>query len=148
MKVVIQRSKAAEVKVENEITGAISHGFVILVGFSSDDTLEVVQKIVRKIVGLRVFDDGDGKMNLNLESVGGQILSISQFTLYADCRKGNRPSFTQAARPEQAIPLYEAFNEQLRMAGIPVETGVFGADMKVSLLNDGPVTICLDSAEL
>ncbi|MGL5916786.1 MAG: D-aminoacyl-tRNA deacylase, partial [Culicoidibacterales bacterium] len=143
MKVVIQRSKAAKVEIDNTIVGTISHGFVILVGFCIDDTIEIVQKIVRKIIGLRVFDDGDGKMNLNLESVGGQILSISQFTLYADCQKGNRPSFIQAARPDLAIPLYEAFNEQLRIAGIHVEAGVFGADMQVSLVNDGPVTICL-----
>ncbi|MGL6247740.1 MAG: D-aminoacyl-tRNA deacylase [Culicoidibacterales bacterium] len=148
MKVVIQRSKAAKVEIDNTIVGTISHGFVILVGFCIDDTIEIVQKIVRKIIGLRVFDDGDGKMNLNLESVGGQILSISQFTLYADCQKGNRPSFIQAARPDLAIPLYEAFNEQLRIAGIHVEAGVFGADMQVSLVNDGPVTICLDSVEL
>ncbi|MGL6008821.1 MAG: D-aminoacyl-tRNA deacylase, partial [Culicoidibacterales bacterium] len=132
MKVVIQRSKAAKVEIDNTIVGTISHGFVILVGFCIDDTIEIVQKIVRKIIGLRVFDDGDGKMNLNLESVGGQILSISQFTLYADCKKGNRPSFIQAARPDLAIPLYEAFNEQLRIAGIHVEAGVFGADMQVS----------------
>lgn len=148
MKVVIQRSKAAKVEVEQQIVGEISHGFVILVGFCESDTQIEVQKLVKKIVGLRIFDDGDGKMNLNIESVNGQILSISQFTLYADCKKGNRPSFIQAARPEQAIPLYESFNEQLRIAGIEVQTGIFGADMQVSLVNDGPVTILIDSNEL
>ncbi|MGL5295888.1 MAG: D-aminoacyl-tRNA deacylase [Culicoidibacterales bacterium] len=148
MKVVIQRSKAAHVSVGEEIVGEIQHGYVILVGFCEADTTATVAKVVKKIVGLRVFEDSDGKMNLNIESTGGQILSISQFTLYADCRKGNRPSFVKAARPHQAIPLYETFNEQLRIAGIDVHTGVFGADMKVSLTNDGPVTIVIDSDDL
>lgn len=148
MKVVIQRTKAAKVEVNHEVVGQIPHGFMILVGFCTEDTLETVAKVVKKIVGLRVFEDNEGKMNWNLERVGGEILSISQFTLYADSRKGNRPSFIKAARPEQAIPLYEAFNEQLRIAGIRVATGIFGADMQVSLVNDGPVTIIIDSAEL
>ncbi|MGL4623512.1 MAG: D-aminoacyl-tRNA deacylase [Culicoidibacterales bacterium] len=148
MKVVIQRAKAAKVEVDQQVVGQISHGFVILVGFCAEDTTETVAKLVKKIVGLRIFEDEDGKMNWNIERVGGEILSISQFTLYGDCRKGNRPSFTRAARPEQAIPLYEAFNEQLRIAGIPVATGIFGADMQVSLINDGPVTIVIDSTEL
>lgn len=148
MKVVIQRTKAAKVEVNQQIIGQIPHGFVILVGFCTDDTVETVTKVVKKIIGLRVFEDADGKMNWNIERVGGEILSISQFTLYGDCKKGNRPSFIRAARPEQAIPLYDTFNEQLRIAGVAVATGIFGADMQVSLINDGPVTIIIDSAEL
>ena len=148
MKVVIQRAKEARGEVNHKIIGKINHGFVLLVGFNSDDTKEVVDKLVNKIVGLRIFSDEDEKMNLSLKDLNGEILSISQFTLYANCKKGKRPSFIEAARPEIAIPLYNYFNERIASEGISVETGEFGADMKVYLMNDGPVTIILDSNEL
>lgn len=148
MRVVIQRAKEARVEVNHKIIGKIDHGFVLLVGFNPDDTKEVVDKLVNKIVGLRIFSDEDEKMNLSLKDVNGEILSISQFTLYANCKKGKRPSFIEVARPEIAIPLYNYFNERIASEGISVETGEFGADMKVYLMNDGPVTIILDSNEL
>ena len=148
MRVVIQRAKEARVEVNHKIIGKIDHGFVLLVGFNPDDTKEVVDKLVNKIVGLRIFSDEDEKMNLSLKDVNGEILSISQFTLYANCKKGKRPSFIEAARPEIAIPLYNYFNERIASEGISIETGEFGADMKVYLMNDGPVTIILDSNEL
>lgn len=148
MKVVIQRVRHASCTIDSQITGSIDQGFCVLVGFTQSDTEAVVDKVVKKIVSLRVFSDEEGKMNRSLLDMGGKILSISQFTLYADCKKGNRPGFTRAARPEQAIPLYEYFNQAIASAGIPVETGVFGADMQIELCNDGPVTIVLDSEEL
>lgn len=148
MKVVIQRVRHASCTIDSQITGSIDQGFCVLVGFTQSDTEAVVDKVVKKIVSLRVFSDEEGKMNRSLLDIGGKILSISQFTLYADCKKGNRPGFTRAARPEQAIPLYEYFNQAIASAGIPVETGVFGADMQIELRNDGPVTIVLDSEEL
>lgn len=148
MKVVIQRVRHASCTIDSQITGSIDQGFCVLVGFTQSDTEAVVDKVVKKIVSLRVFSDEEGKMNRSLLDIGGKILSISQFTLYADCKKGNRPGFTRAARPEQAIPLYEYFNQEIASAGIPVETGVFGADMQIELCNDGPVTIVLDSEEL
>lgn len=148
MKVVIQRVRHASCTIDSQITGSIEQGFCVLVGFTQSDTEAVVDKVVKKIVSLRVFSDEEGKMNRSLLDIGGKILSISQFTLYADCKKGNRPGFTRAARPEQAIPLYEYFNQAIASAGIPVETGVFGADMQIELCNDGPVTIVLDSEEL
>lgn len=148
MKVVIQRVRHASCTIDSQITGSIDQGFCVLVGFTQSDTEAVVDKVVKKIVSLRVFSDEEGKMNRSLLNMGGKILSISQFTLYADCKKGNRPGFTRAARPEQAIPLYEYFNQAIASAGIPVETGVFGADMQIELCNDGPVTIVLDSEEL
>ncbi|MDF9838160.1 MULTISPECIES: D-aminoacyl-tRNA deacylase [unclassified Breznakia] len=148
MKVVIQRVSHAQVAVDEKVVGAIGEGFLLLVGISNDDEVGVIDKMVRKIVNMRIFEDAEGKMNRSIIDIDGEILSISQFTLYADCKKGNRPGFTQAARPEQAIALYEAFNEQLKASLKKVESGVFGADMKVSLLNDGPVTIVLDSEEL
>lgn len=148
MKVVIQRVRHASCTIDSQITGSIDQGFCVLVGFTQSDTEAVVDKVVKKIVLLRVFSDEEGKMNRSLLDIGGKILSISQFTLYADCKKGNRPGFTRAARPEQAIPLYEYFNQAIASAGIPVETGVFGADMQIELCNDGPVTIVLDSEEL
>lgn len=148
MKVVIQRVRHASCTIDSQITGSIDQGFCVLVGFTQSDTEAVVDKVVKKIVSLRVFSDEEGKMNRSLLDIGGKILSISQFTLYADCKKGNRPGFTRAARPEQAIPLYEYFNQAIASAGIPVETGVFGADMQIELCNDGPVTIVLDSEEL
>ena len=144
MKVVIQRVRHASCTIDSQITGSIDQGFCVLVGFTQSDTEAVVDKVVKKIV----FSDEEGKMNRSLLDIGGKILSISQFTLYADCKKGNRPGFTRAARPQQAIPLYEYFNQAIASAGIPVETGVFGADMQIELCNDGPVTIVLDSEEL
>ncbi|WML40676.1 D-aminoacyl-tRNA deacylase [Neobacillus sp. OS1-2] len=145
MKVVVQRSKAAKVTVDGEVTGQISMGFVLLVGVTHEDQETDAAYLADKIAHLRVFEDADGKMNLSLMDVGGEILSVSQFTLYGDCRKGRRPSFIEAARPEQAIKIYEAFNGMLREKGIRVETGVFGAMMDVQLINDGPVTLILES---
>ncbi len=145
MKVVVQRSKAAKVTVDGEVTGKITKGFVLLVGVTHEDMAEDAAYLADKIVNLRIFEDADGKMNLSLLDVGGEILSVSQFTLYGDCRKGRRPNFMAAARPEQAVELYEAFNGLLREKGIHVETGVFGAMMDVELINDGPVTLILES---
>lgn len=147
MRAVIQRVKKASVSVTEEVLGEINQGFVILLGIHESDQMADVEYLVRKISKLRVFEDEAGKMNQDLAAVSGSILSISQFTLYADTKKGNRPSFVKAARPEVAIPLYEAFNEQLRALGIPVATGEFGADMAVSLINDGPVTIIIDTLD-
>ncbi|MGY0401338.1 D-aminoacyl-tRNA deacylase [Carnobacterium jeotgali] len=147
MKIVIQRTKEASVTIDGAIVGEISHGLVLLVGIEEQDQQEDVDYLVRKISKMRIFEDTEGKMNLSIEDVGGEILSISQFTLYAETKKGNRPSFIKAAKPETAIPLYEAFNTGLRETGLTVQTGGFGADMKVSLLNDGPVTIIIDSKQ-
>lgn len=147
MKIVIQRTKEASVSIEGTIVGEISHGFVLLVGIEEQDQQEDVDYLVRKISKMRIFEDAQGKMNLSIDEIGGEILSISQFTLYADTKKGNRPSFIKAAKPETAIPLYDSFNKGLREAGLTVQTGEFGADMKVSLLNDGPVTIIIDSKQ-
>jgi len=119
----------------------------LLVGVEEEDQQEDIDYLVRKISNMRIFEDSQGKMNLSIEDVGGEILSISQFTLYADTKKGNRPSFTKAAKPEKAIPIYDAFNAQLKATGLTVQTGIFGADMQVSLLNDGPVTIIIDSKQ-
>lgn len=149
MRIVVQRCSRAEVRIDGEIVGKIAKGFVILVGFTTEDTEKEVEILAKKVAGMRVFEDADGKMNLSLAEVSGAILSISQFTLYGDARKGNRPSFIKAARPEIAEPLYNRLNEILRnQYGIPVETGRFGADMKVDFINDGPVTILLDSSEM
>lgn len=147
MKAVIQRVSQAQVEIDGQLIGKIGTGFMILLGIHTEDTSEDVAYLVRKISKLRVFEDSEGKMNLDIQAAGGAILSISQFTLYADTKKGNRPSFVTAARPEQAIPLYEAFNQQLREVGIAVETGEFGGDMDVTLTNDGPVTIVIDTRE-
>lgn len=147
MKAVIQRVSQAQVSIDGETVGSIAQGFMILLGIHEADTTEDVAYLVRKISKLRVFEDNDGKMNVSIQEVKGSILSISQFTLYAETKKGNRPSFIEAARPEKAIPLYELFNEQLAQQEIPVETGKFGADMAVSLVNDGPVTIIIDTRE-
>ena len=149
MRVVVQRCSRAEVRIENQVVGQIDRGFVLLVGITEGDTRNEADLLAKKVAQMRVFEDAEGKMNLGLNEVDGAILSISQFTLYADCRKGNRPSFIRAARPETAEPLYDYFNQQLREAyGLRVETGRFGADMKVDFINDGPVTILLDSNEL
>lgn len=145
MRVIVQRSKAAKVVVAGETVGDIEKGFMLLVGVTHEDTEQDVNWLADKIAGLRVFEDDADKMNLSVQDIGGQILSVSQFTLYADCRKGKRPSFVQAARPEQAELLYEQFNERLRSYGIKVETGKFGAMMDVEFTNWGPVTIILDS---
>ena len=148
MKFVIQRVKEAEVKVENKIVGAINKGFLVLIGITHDDTKKTADAMIKKLIKLRVFEDENGKMNLALKDIEGELLLVSQFTLYADCKDGNRPAFIKAARPEIAKPLYEYIIEKCKEQNIKVETGVFGADMKVSLLNDGPVTIILDSNEL
>ncbi|MGM0126057.1 D-tyrosyl-tRNA(Tyr) deacylase [Enterococcus sp. AZ194] len=147
MRAVIQRVSQAEVLVNGHSVGKVGRGFMILLGIHETDTTEDVDYLVRKISLLRVFEDKEGKMNLSISDIGGSILSVSQFTLFADTKKGNRPSFIQAARPEQAIPLYKEFNDGLKRKGIPVSTGEFGADMDVNLTNDGPVTIIIDSKE-
>lgn len=149
MRVVVQRCSRAEVRIDGNSVGKIGQGFMLLVGITETDTTAEADLLAKKIAQLRVFEDEAGKMNLAIRDVGGAILSISQFTLYADCHKGNRPSFIRAARPEQASPLYDYFNETLRTTyGLTVETGRFGADMKVDFINDGPVTILLDTDEL
>ena len=145
MRAVIQRVSQAKVVVDENTVGQIGKGFMILLGVHEQDTQADVDYLVGKISKLRVFEDEQQKMNRSIIDVGGEILSISQFTLFADTKKGNRPSFVQAAKPDVAIPLYESFNEGLRQVGIPVETGIFGADMKCHLVNDGPVTIIIDS---
>jgi D-aminoacyl-tRNA deacylase len=145
MRVVVQRSKEASVTVAGEIVGQITSGLVLLVGVTHEDAFEDAIYLADKIVNLRIFEDENEKMNLSLMEVGGQILSISQFTLYGDCRKGRRPNFMDAAKPEDAIEIYESFNKALREKGIQVETGQFGAMMDVSLINDGPVTLILES---
>lgn len=147
MRVVLQRSKAASVTVDGQVTGAIDSGYVLLVGITHTDTAEDVAYVAKKIADLRLFEDADGKMNHSILEHGGAILSVSQFTLYADTKKGKRPSFTQAARPEIAKPLWEQFNDELRGHGLQVETGIFGAMMDVALTNDGPVTIIVESKE-
>ncbi|MFJ7734306.1 D-aminoacyl-tRNA deacylase [Lysinibacillus sp. NPDC097231] len=145
MKVVLQRSQAASVTVDGKVTGAIDGGYVLLVGITHEDTQEDVEYLAKKVVNLRLWEDANGKMNHSILEHGGAILSVSQFTLYGDTKKGNRPSFTSAARPEVAEPLWEAFNNALREHGLQVETGIFGAMMDVALTNDGPVTILLES---
>lgn len=148
MRLVIQRVLEASCKVDGNITGSINKGFMILVGIGLDDDKVIVEKMANKVAKLRIFEDENEKMNLDLNSVKGDILSISQFTLYADCSKGNRPSFNLARKGDEAKELYEYFNLTLRNLGFKVDTGIFGADMKISLINDGPVTIILDSNNL
>ncbi len=145
VRVVIQRVSQASVLADGEENGKIKQGFVLLVGVEEADTDEDVAYLTRKIANLRIFEDDEGKMNLSLRDVQGEILSISQFTLHANTKKGNRPSFIEAAKPEKADELYDQLNDNLRQEGFTVETGVFGADMDVSLVNDGPVTILIDS---
>lgn len=146
MKLVIQRVKNANVDVDNKTVGKINNGFLVLLGIKSSDTKQDVDYLVRKLINLRVFKDENYKMNLALKDVNGELLIISQFTLYGDCKKsGNRPSFSEAAKPEIAIPLYEYFVAECKKQIPIVETGIFGADMKVNLLNDGPVTILIES---
>lgn len=144
MKLVVQRVKKANVVVDEKEVGAIGKGFLVLLGVTHNDTKEIADYLVSKLCKLRVFEDDDGKMNLNINDVNGELLIVSQFTLYADCTGGNRPSFINAAKPEYANELYEYFCNKCKETGINVQKGVFGADMKVSLLNDGPVTIILE----
>lgn len=144
MKVVIQRVKEAQVTIDDEIVGDINQGLLLLVGVGPDDEQEDLDYAVRKITNMRIFSDDMGKMNLSVQDINGSILSVSQFTLFADTKKGNRPAFTGAAKPDKAEKMYLDFNEALAQF-VPVETGVFGADMQVSLVNDGPVTIILDT---
>lgn len=144
MRIVLQRVTSASVRVDGEIIGSIGTGFLLLFGAGHEDTEEDCRRLGDKISGLRIFSDENGKINLDLESVGGEILVVPQFTLYADCRKGNRPNFIQAAKPDEANRLYEYFVGYLRSKGKHVETGSFGADMKVELLNDGPFTVILE----
>jgi D-tyrosyl-tRNA(Tyr) deacylase len=145
MRAVVQRAKRAEVRVGGEVVGRIGPGFVVLLGVGKSDTEAAGTSLAEKIANLRVFDDEQGKMNRSLLETGGQVLCVSQFTLYGDCRKGRRPSYDQAAPPEQAVLLYEAFVAALRNLGIPTETGRFRAMMELELVNDGPVTLLLDS---
>lgn len=146
MRIVLQRVKSASVSIDDVVVGSINQGFLLLVGVGPEDTSDDASYLARKIAGMRIFSDENGKMNLSIDQIGGKILSVSQFTLFADTKKGNRPSFTGAASPENATKLYEEFNEKLRTEyGLTVETGEFGADMQVSLVNDGPVTIILDT---
>lgn len=148
MKLVVQRVKHASCTVDGNVTGQIEHGYCVFVGFSNEDTEEMIDKMIHKLLFLRIFEDENGKMNQSIQDVQGSILSISQFTLYADCKKGNRPSFTGAGKPDIASRFYDMFNDKINAQGIHVETGIFGADMKIDLLNDGPVTIILDSREM
>lgn len=145
MRVVLQRSLSANVKVDGKVTGQIDKGYVLLVGLTHEDTKEDVRYVAEKVANLRLFEDEEGKMNRSIFEEGGSILSISQFTLYGDTRKGRRPSFSEAAKPDVAKPLWDLFNEELRKLNLQVETGVFGAMMDVSLTNDGPVTLIVES---
>ena len=144
MKFVIQRVTGASVKVGEEIKGKIDKGFLVLIGVGQEDTEEIADKFVKKLLGLRIFEDENGKTNLSLKDVNGQLLLVSQFTLYANCKKGNRPSFVEAGDPEKAESLYEYIIDQCRQTVPVVETGVFGAEMEISLVNDGPFTVILD----
>lgn len=148
MKFVIQRVSEASVNIEGQVKGKIDRGFMVLIGIGADDTKEKADKFIKKLIGLRIFEDENGKTNLNLEQVGGELLLVSQFTLYADCKKGNRPSFVKAGSPEKAKALYEYIIGKCKEQIETVETGQFGADMKVSLVNDGPFTIVLDDSIL
>ena len=146
MRVVIQRVSEAAVKIDGTIVGEISKGLLVLLGIAQEDTEEDALYLIQKLINLRIFSDADGKMNLSVQDCGGELLVVSQFTLYADTKKGNRPSYIRAARPELAIPLYEFFLRELqKQFQGSIQTGKFGADMKVSLINDGPVTIIIDS---
>lgn len=148
MRIVVQNVINASVSIDNKIVGKISRGFCLLVGFTHDDNEEIVKKMAEKLVSLRVFEDENGKTNLSLKDVNGEILSISQFTLYASVKDGRRPSFVNAMEPKKASDLYDFFNSYLEELGYKPEKGVFGADMKVSLINDGPFTTIIDSKEL
>ncbi len=145
MKFVIQRVTEASVRVESDIVGSIGRGYLVLIGAADSDTTEIADKMINKLINLRIFEDENGKTNLNLESVDGELLIVSQFTLYADCRKGNRPSFTDAGSPDMAEKLYEYIISECKKKVRVVEHGIFGAEMKVSLVNDGPFTVIFDS---
>ena len=145
MRVVIQRVSEAHVKVDGKIVGEINKGYMLLIGIDESDEKPDADWLVQKILNLRVFGDENDKLNLSIPDINGEILCISQFTLIADYKKGNRPSFIKAAKPDKAIPLFEYFKEQISKSGLKTESGIFGADMKVSLVNDGPVTILMDS---
>ncbi len=148
MRVVLQRVSRAEVRVDGRVVGRIGRGLLVLVGIAAGDSAETAKQLAEKIVNLRVFDDGEGRMNRSLAEAGGEILCVSQFTLYGDCRKGRRPSYDRAASPDEARSLYESFVASLRALGVKVETGEFRAMMEVELVNDGPVTLLLDSGKL
>ncbi len=148
MRVVIQRVKYAKCHIDKKVYSEIDKGFMILVGIKDDDTKKEVEKVAKKVSSLRVFEDEEGKMNLDLKAVSGSILSISQFTLYADVKKGNRPSFIKAMKPPVASDLYDYFNKLLEESGFIVKTGIFGADMQIEMINDGPVTIIIDTEDL
>jgi len=148
MRLVIQRVLESSVAIDGNVVGQIGHGFLVLCGVEDGDTENDVKYCIDKTVNLRIFEDDAGKMNRSILDVGGEILAVSQFTLHGDVRHGRRPSFIKAARPETAIPLYEAYCEGMRQAGVHVETGIFQADMKVSLINDGPVTLLVDSRKV
>lgn len=148
MRFVVQRVSESEVKVDGEVLGKIGKGFMVLIGVSNSDTKEIADKMIKKMIGLRIFEDENGKTNLSLDAVGGELLLISQFTLYANCKKGNRPSFIEAGAPDMASDMYEYIIAKCKEQVSVVERGQFGADMKVSLVNDGPFTIILDSDNL
>ena len=148
MKFVIQRVNHASGKVDGNVVGKIDKGYMVLIGISENDTKEIADKMIKKMIGLRIFEDENGKTNISLKDVSGELLLISQFTLYADCKKGNRPSFINAGKPDMANEMYEYIIEQCKKEISVVEKGIFGADMKVSLENDGPFTIVLDSKEI
>lgn len=148
MKFVVQRVSSAACRVDEQLTGSIQKGFLVLIGISDSDTKEIADKMIKKLIALRIFEDSDGKTNLSLKDVEGSLLLISQFTLYADCRKGNRPSFTNAGKPDMAKELYTYIVNSCKMQIPVVEQGIFGADMKISLVNEGPFTIILNSEEI
>lgn len=148
MRLVIQRVNEASVEIDGKINGAIQKGFMVLVGINNEDSEIIIEKMVDKLIHLRIFEDENEKLNLSLLDVQGEILSISQFTLYANCKKGRRPSFLEAAKPDVSKPLYDYFNQCIEKKGIHIETGIFGAMMNVSLVNSGPTTIILDSKEI
>ncbi|MGL5124032.1 MAG: D-aminoacyl-tRNA deacylase [Fusobacteriaceae bacterium] len=145
MRVIIQRVTHASVSIENKIVGKINNGFLVLLGIKDTDNEKEAEWLAEKICGLRIFEDENGKMNKELKEINGEILLVSQFTLYGDCRKGKRPSFIKSAKPDIAIPLYEKFKNEILKHNIPLQCGEFGADMKVDLLNDGPVTLIIDT---
>jgi len=148
MKFIVQRVCSAACRVDDEVTGSIQKGFMVLIGISDSDTKEIADKMIKKLIGLRIFEDEQGKTNLSLADVDGGLLLVSQFTLYANCKRGNRPSFIEAGKPDMANEMYEYIIEKCRESVDEVQTGEFGADMKVQLLNDGPFTILLDSDQL
>jgi len=145
MKVVLQRVSMASVQVDGKIAGEISHGLMLLIGVDENDENADADWLVKKVLDVRIFSDEDGKMNHSVKDIQGEILCVSQFTLISDYKKGNRPSYIKAARPEKAIPLFDYFKDEIKKSGLKTESGIFGADMKVSLINDGPVTLVLDS---